>query len=411
MQRQCRRKKIKVIILAPDFSGLLSALQDKIWEPSGVPAVYRFWEAMVHDPHVLPKFFIFTSRADFSSGVVVIPEIGEVHVIKFRDSNKVYKCLAFLKIFMIMGWVAIKQRPDVVYTYNAAIVPAGLIARLGVVPVVIRLLGVNQSHANLSQKKASFMRWIYKSPFSYVICTEVGAREKEICNDLFNPNIPVDVRLNGVQPEYPTEAEKNAQRRKLNIAPSELIVLFSGRLEEAKGPVQFVDGCALALRARPYSFRAIMVGDGSERRAVKSAIATSGYQDQFTMLGAVSSRQMHAIYSITDIYVSLNRTGNFSNCNLEAATHGLCMAIPKENSAMPVARSTTWFFADETVVRTDLLNPVESVGAALIRLIDDPPRRQTAGKNVYLASRNLSSWQHRNKEELEILYAVATHLC
>ena len=154
-----------------------------------------------------------------------------------------------------------------------------------------------------------------------------------------------------------------------------LRLLFLGRLSVQKNPV-FLARVLSALRGR--SWRAIFLGDGPLRAAVREELDRAGVADRCEMRGWAEEKEVRAALGQSDVLVMPSLSEGLPVAAIEAAAHGLAIC----GSAIPGLRD----------VLEDGVNgwscPVNDEAAwvrALERAMDDRPglrRRQAASLQI-----------------------------
>ena len=76
-----------------------------------------------------------------------------------------------------------------------------------------------------------------------------------------------------------------------------------------------------------------IVGTGSQFKRLKNYVKIKKLEHTIKFLGSVTHNYVNDIYDISDIFISLNTTGNMSNTCLEAFNSGICCIIPEENQS------------------------------------------------------------------------------
>lgn len=99
------------------------------------------------------------------------------------------------------------------------------------------------------------------------------------------------------------------------------VVLFVGRLQEEKHPVEMVDVFA-DIKKMIHSSQMIMIGKGHLEGSVKAEIGRKGLFDSVTLVERVENSQMWKYYSIADVVVNLNDHEIFGMSILEAMYYG-----------------------------------------------------------------------------------------
>lgn len=137
---------------------------------------------------------------------------------------------------------------------------------------------------------------------------------------------------NGVIDLDAPTGSRSEVRGRLGWTDSERIIGFVGRLSREKGPDLFLEVFA-RLRDRLPDLRALVVGEGPDREALKRHAARIGLTDYVSFTGSVAS--VAEMYEAMNLLVISSRSEVFPNVLLEAVESGLPVA------AMPVGGLTT----------------------------------------------------------------------
>jgi glycosyltransferase involved in cell wall biosynthesis len=184
--------------------------------------------------------------------------------------------------------------------------------------------------------------------------------------------------------------------------------MFVGKLEPAKGPLEFADGFLNARRNAPVQLHALVVGSGSLADAVRAKFTAADAVQDLTLIERLPHDQIAGALARADIYVSLNRYGNLSNANLEAMRAGKAMIIPRAQTEIGVDVVTDQLISPRSVLRVESPNDVAGIGAAIVSLTGDPMERQRRAKLVREESdRFASTWRQRIDTEIKLLHQVA----
>lgn len=398
---------MKVMFIAPMFSGLADGLRQGRWEPRGVPAVTTLFEKISALSDIECRF-VFLGDDQVASKSMAVPPLGLVQFLPAMDGSWIARVIGTIRQTLAACDLVRREKPDLVYAYNAAIVPAAIIARFRMAPVMMRFLGIHPFHKAVAERRFGLMRWLFASPFVRAVCSRDGSGGAAILPKLLPSETPLHVRLNGVDTPHVDNESTEGFRNKHNLGKELPIVLFVGRLEYNKGPLEFVAGCAAALKSRPNSFIAVMVGDGSARSAAKEAISASGVSESFRMTGALTRADTVAAYRSATIYVSLNQFGSLSNTNLEALSEGLCMislALGPDGKDDP---ETLEVIPADAALRIDRDNLAESLCEALESLLDSPSRIEKYRSAAEDVAATFESWDERVMAELDFIRMSAT---
>lgn len=405
---------MRVLSLCRLFSGLAECLERGVWQPSGVPAIDKVLQGLAADPGTQPLTLFAVKDAPLAKRFPIrrdlsLPEIGPACILPWRSvGERRLSLLATEADHALAALAAVRRfRPDVVYATYAHIVPAALIARLGLAPVVLRMMGIFPHHRALAKGGLSPYRALLRAPFAHVICTEDGSDPSAVLPHLLAPGVPSSVLLNGVDRPSVDRAEVTALKAAHGLG-SRPVVLYVGRLEPYKGCLDFVHAALAMLKRDPACADFVLIGDGPCRAELDAMRQQAGAAaDRIHLVGAVPSRQVPAWQKAADVYVSLNRNGNLSNANLEALAMGTCVLIPSADAAANIDSSTACLLPPDVVLRYDRHSVVDSLSATLSELLTDPARMvglgQAAGK---LAEGLVRPWPERVAREIAILKNV-----
>lgn len=411
-------REVRILIAVRLFSGLESSVASGEWKPAGVPAIYKLFEALDRGPHELFPILLENpwQRRDQNGR----DQNGRDRIIQLRGLStplkiiagqarwafgpkKVRSYLNQLRQVWRLWRLCRSVRPDVVYMDRANIWAAGLLARFGNTPVVMRMMGLAPGTKAEIAGHAIFhyiVRWLYRSPYALVICTQEGSDYDHWLDRIFDPSVPRKILLNGVDREPSTSDSPSW----LKALPSNrTIVLFLGRLDPLKGIDEFVEGFLMA-KAEDGSLRTLIIGTGSRMAAVRERIEQAGAQDFVTLLGEIPHTEVSQVLQRADIYVTLNRMGNLSNATLEAMKMGCCMIVPASQSGAGTDKIIDEWFPESSLLRIASVDDPAGLAAGILHLHRDPAERASRSKATReIADRLIPTWEQRLCTEIEIL--------
>jgi glycosyltransferase involved in cell wall biosynthesis len=149
----------------------------------------------------------------------------------------------------------------------------------------------------------------------------------------------------------------------------EVVLLAVGAVIPRKGYDVLVSALARLARLR---WHLVIAGDGGRSpetlRRLEAEIAAFDLADRISLLGAVSSEQLASLYQRCDLFVLPSRFEGYGMVFAEAIAHGL-----------PVVGTTAGAIPETVPDAAGVLVPpddVETLAAALRRLIEDPAERE-----------------------------------
>lgn len=404
---------MKILYVARLFSGLVSSVEQKNWQPAGVPTIYKMAEALdtQHEAcfMLLPKGGFVQKQSTaiklppLHSDFYVLP--SEHFATRWLGRRCRYALREVIQFFYVLGMLR-RFKPDILYIDHANVLTAALVARFNpALRVVFRLMGCYGVRTSFSGNNPllRLFRWGYRSPFAAVICTQEGSNVDYWLTRALAANVPRHVMLNGVDP-----AKNALPDARLSVLPrNKTIVLSIGRLDPDKAVDRFLQGFLSAWRRDKQQLHALIIGTGTLKSAMLEQIKQAGAEHAVTFIENLAHEQIALAHRFADIYVSLNRAGNLSNANLEAMQAGQCMILPKSQPETGIDVVIDELLSDQAVCRVSSVDSVQEIADAIYRLHSDPQRRAEMSKQLTEeAGEFLHSWDERVKKEMAILESL-----
>jgi glycosyltransferase involved in cell wall biosynthesis len=177
-------------------------------------------------------------------------------------------------------------------------------------------------------------------------------------------------------------------------APAGPVVIYAGKLACFKGSDVLVDAASIYERQLP-GVTTLIVGDGSERRALES-MARALRLHGLHFVGFVDQEKLVRIYSAADVAVVPSREEPFGLAALEAMACGLPVV------ASSVGGLTE--YVDETVGR---LVPPDNPGALAYAIGEELRTGGRKAKGAAAAARGATYTWRKHAEKLVEIYAQA----
>jgi phosphatidylinositol alpha-1,6-mannosyltransferase len=167
----------------------------------------------------------------------------------------------------------------------------------------------------------------------------------------------------------------DAERAKLGWE-NRLVVLTVGRLQRRKGHDRMIEAVALLREQFPTLLYAI-VGDGTERGDLETAVQRAGLSSCVRFHGVIADADLVRAYQQCDLFALPNRTEGmdfegFGMVLLEAQACGRAVLAGDSGGTAAALR------AGETGVLVDCRR-VDTLAAAVAALLSDPQRREHMG--------------------------------
>jgi glycosyltransferase involved in cell wall biosynthesis len=410
-------RDMRVFMAVRLFSGFQSSVNDRKWHPSGSPTIYKLLEQLVERGDDLQ--IVFTSKSDPDpcgisiDQLISIDGLGEDVTVLAGPAivrnwpKKLRWYLSELRQTWVI-WRKLKEfQPDIIYLDRGNVIAAGLFARFSSVPVVYRIMGVTPDLSRAWHPRSVFHRivgWLLRSPFALAICSQDGSGGELWLDRLLDNGTPRTMLLNGVDLPISLSSDNTLS----NLIPQgKTIVLWLGRIDKLKCPMEFLEGFQTAVNMRPGQLHALVIGDGDLSETVRKSAEENGLADDITFVGSVDHHTALTAYALADIYVSLNSQGNLSNSNLEAFKSGCCSIVPASDPETGRDSATDQLFPEPTLLRIELPVTASGISQAILYLHDNPDvRNERARITRTIAETVITGWQPRIDLEISKLESL-----
>jgi glycosyltransferase involved in cell wall biosynthesis len=407
---------VNIIFVTRLFSGIENSLLTKKWSPTGVPTIYKMVEALdcTHNTQ-----FIFTAK-DSGEGYSSSWDLGSNVKFKLDKINQEITVVSGINrfpsffgrkiriilreitqfIYVISRVIIIK--PDVLYCDSSNIIIGSIVSRFfNNISVVYRVMGVNQYMQRVVNNNGiipMIYKWLYRSPFKLVICTQDGSGVENWTYRAFKKNIDVKILINGVDDFYKGDDLNNNIKK---LIDNKISILFVGKLESYKGCIEFINAIEIVLNKGVKNIHTLVIGTGTKKERLKDCIKRAKIEDYVTLIDSLPHSQILSLHKYTDIYVSMNHLGNLSNANLEAINSNDCMIIPETQYEKGIDIVTSQLLG-ESVVRVPINRP-EILADNLIELINDNYKRELLSISIGNKKKKfIRSWSDRINYEINL---------
>jgi len=201
--------------------------------------------------------------------------------------------------------------------------------------------------------------------------------------------IPNGVDTDRFHPGSP--ADRLAARDTLGLPADACVVLLARRLVPKNGPRLFAESAAFLVRPDVWL---LVAGDGSERGAVETILASHGMRERTRFLGSVDNDRMPEIYRAADISVLPSLEEATSIAGLESMASGLPLVGTEVGGIPHLVRHR------ETGLLVPPADP-RALGRALAELVAAPEKRQVLGAAARRRAVEAFSWARIARETLE----------
>jgi glycosyltransferase involved in cell wall biosynthesis len=195
----------------------------------------------------------------------------------------------------------------------------------------------------------------------------------------------------GVDPIRFASGHGDALRRELNDGES--VVLFVGRLIDAKGCDDLIEAISLLPARRQSQASLWVVGDGDERERLAQAARELGISHRTKFFGLVSHVRLPDFYAAADVVVIPSKLGSAGEMEgqgivaLEAFAARACVLATNIGGLTSMVRDGA------TGLLVEPGSP-QSLSHAIERLLDEPELRRTFADNAFSEVAAKYSWEH-----------------
>ena len=407
--------KKKVFYLTRFFNGLHQSFLSGVWEPDGVPTIYKMIEGLdkskfdvefvfsnynLNASTKFNKFYTKHNLENFNSNFHILSVNS-----KTLFTRKVKNFFFMIKKFFFIIRFLRKFKPDLVYIDRAHVIEGAILKNLLRSKIFLRVMGVAVfSYNDILVGKSIFSkisRWSFKSDFTHILFSQDGGDIERFKNKYLIENVSCSTLFNGVK----KKKNKENYFKRINKRYSKKIkILFVSRLESNKNCDLFLKSIISLDENIKKKIIVLIVGTGSELDNLKNFVKKKKAQYLVKFLGPIKHNVINDIYDISDIFVSLNTTGNLSNNCLEAFNSGICCIIPEANKNNGCDKIISKYLKKDSIIRVPFENIGENLTKILAYLVNDKKKIKVYSHNIKEdAKKFLISWDLRIHKELLLI--------
>lgn len=405
---------MKILFITSYYSALKSSIEKDIWQPTGMPAITKLFEYLKSKNIYFDAIFIERDKGHTLDRIKVYENNlfkNEIHIFSVFSYSKLKRMVllsnAWQEIYLFSYCLRMyKERSyDLVYIDRMNVHIAALFSILGI-KTILRIHGVAaylEKFSNIFYKFLHVIRYIsFKAPFTYIVCSEDGTPVSQFLRKHTNSKVPSEILLNGIEKKDGIKIPDHIKIN-LDIVCPLPVLLFIGRFSDDKGIKEFIASIK-DLSRKNNKFYTIIIGNGEYYNDIQTIIENDKLSC-VKLISYVNHEEIYYYYSLSDIYISLNKYGNLSNTVLEATAAGNCIVTLKSSSTPLKDISTFEFFKDAAIyIQHD--NIAGELPVALLKLIDDPEFLKLKKTQIQKCRRKLKSWDERLEKELDIFKKV-----
>lgn len=216
------------------------------------------------------------------------------------------------------------------------------------------------------------------------------------------PDDKIAVIANGIDAEkveqYSKDLDRNQIRHKFGLRDDEKVILSIGRLVGVKRIHILID-TVKKLVDKGYKVRAIIVGEGSEKRKLEDLASTIKEKVVFT--GFISEREKYECYAIAELFMLPSLSEGLPTVLLESATMGVPAIATNINGIPDIV------VHNKTGLLVDVFDTASFIENA-ITLIEHKDLVEKMGENAKEHVRNNFSWDIISRKYQGIYKELAT---
>lgn len=408
--------KKKILYIVRFFSGLKSSLDTGVWDPRGVPTIYKMMESLDKSKFevefILSNYNLFLSSKfkNFYTKGSIKNFKSRFHILSFySDKNFFFRKIKSIfftirKYYFLINLIK-EYKPDLVYIDRAHVIEGAIIKHIFSCKVFLRIMGVEvYNYNNILKGKSIFSsitRWAFRNNFDHILFSEDGSNINNFKIKYLNKKINTSTFINGVKKSVSRTNHFKCIKEKYS---SKIKLLFVSRLESNKNCDLLINSVADLDDHLKKKIILFVVGSGSQLKNLKNLVKTKKIEGSVKFLGSVAHNKINDIYDISDIFISLNSTGNMSNTCLEAFNSGICCIIPEENKENGCDKVIQNYIKNNSIIRVPFVKMRSHLTNILRNLIKNNTQVKVYAKNIKNDSKKfLTSWDLRIKKEITLL--------
>lgn len=107
--------------------------------------------------------------------------------------------------------------------------------------------------------------------------------------------------------------------KKYNLPCNKKIIIFVGRLEEYKNPLD----CIELIKKIDQLYHLVIIGNGSLQQQLLDLIKNNNLESKVTYINQIKNSDIHELYSVSEYFINFNRVEIFGMSILEALYNGV----------------------------------------------------------------------------------------
>lgn len=306
-------------------------------------------------------------------------------------------CYTFYQGIVRLADAIVKEfQPHLLHAYNAT--PDGyaglLLRRRYNLPLVCSLLGADINvYPNYKPLTRQLTQKVIAQADQLVA---VSRALKESAEVLAQPKREICVIYMGCDTEAfrPNETTRERTRKFLGVSPQEKIILFIGRLVEAKGIFELVEAFS-QLQSRLPKTHLVLLGDDRDRLRLENQVKQKGLNNVVHFIGARPHSEMPSWLNAADLLVLPSHNEGLPNVVVEAMACGIPVVATNVGGIPEVIEDK----------RSGLLiekGDIHSLASAIEDLLRNDEKRRDMGTHGRSVIEQNFSWSQSAKDLREV---------
>lgn len=301
-------------------------------------------------------------------------------------------CYTFYQGIVRLADAIVKEfQPHILHAYDAT--PDGyaslLLQRRYNLPLVCSLLGAD---INVYPDYKPLTRRLTQKVIEEADQLVAVSRDlKESAEVLAQPKREIRVIYMGCDTEAfrPDEAARERIRRLWGIPPQEKIILFVGRLVEAKGIFELLEAFS-RLQTQPSKTHLMLLGDDRDRLRLENRVKQNGLNDVVHFVGVRPHSEMPSWMNAADLLALPSHGEGLPNAIVEAMACGIPVVVTNVGGIPEVVEDNKSGFLIEK-------GDIDSLTAVIEDLLKDEEKRKEMGAYGRSVIEQSFSWQKSAK--------------
>ena len=242
-----------------------------------------------------------------------------------RYGRALYPSLYAASIARVVSKEVARYQPDVIlsaWAYPDGVAAVSLAKLLGV-PSVLRVMGSDINAFGLERFRRPQIQWVLRNATRVI---SVSAALRDTCVELARSpggssswsGDNIDVIPTGVDVTRFFPVDQGVARSELGLPKDKRLIVVPARLSVEKGVAYFID----ALATLPSDCVGVLVGDGPEQSALRSAVSRLGLTDRVVFAGHQPEARMRLYCSAADLVCLPSTEEGWPNVLMESFACG-----------------------------------------------------------------------------------------